>query len=503
MADRPSFRERIKAHTQNAWAQAAREAAASFAADIGRRPIVVPETCKLAMPEFIPAVDPRYFYPDHLAELFDVFEAIERAARGEGPPVKAIVCVPPQHGKSTAVHTWLARFIGRFPHLENAYCSYGATFAETQSRKIRNYAERAGIELSEDSSSKAEWLTPHGGGLRAVGIGGGLTGNPITGVGVIDDPVKDRVQAESVGERNKQWEWKSDVFDTRLAENASEIVVMTRWHVDDMVGRLKKQHAGSKILRVIELKAISTNPDGSERALAPKLKSLDFLREKRRKSTVYSWEGMFQQNPLTRGGAVFGDLDSACLVSPAEVPRHGRTVIGVDLAYTARTSADYTVALVLREANGARWVVEVLRFQKDATDGVDELQAISARYPNAPMLWHGSTTEVGGAKMIAKLGLRRLRAELAQGDKFVRAQEAAGAWKAGDIRVPVGLPWTQDFLDEVQTFTGVGDTNDDQVDALSSAWTALGTFVKVQPEAGEALGFAPLGPSDMGNMSGW
>lgn len=501
MADRPSYRERIRAHTRSVWADAAREAAQSFAADMGRRPIVVPELCKLAMPEFIPSVDPRYFFPEHLRELFDVFEDIERAARGEGPPVKAIVCVPPQHGKSTAVHTWLARFIGRFPHLENAYCSYGATFAETQSRKIRNYAERAGIELSDDSSSKAEWLTPHGGGLRAVGIGGGLTGNPISGVGVIDDPIKDRVQAESVGERNKQWEWKSDVFDTRLSETASEIVVMTRWHVDDMVGRLKKNF-GSKY-RVIELKAISTNPDGTERALAPKLKSLDFLREQRRKRTSYSWEGMFQQNPLTRGGAVFGDLDTSCLVLPSDVPRHGRTVIGVDLAYTASTSADYTVAVVLREANGARWVVEVLRFQKDATDGIDELRALSARYPNAPLLWHGSTTEVGGAKMIAKLGLRRLRAVLADGDKFVRAQEAAGAWKAGDVRVPIGLPWTQDFLDEVQTFTGVGDVHDDQVDALSSGWTALGTFQKASPPEGKPQGFTPLGTSDMGSMNGW
>lgn len=503
MADRPSYRERIRAHTRNAWAEAAREAASAFAADLGRRPIVVPELCKLAMSEFIPAVDPRYFYPDHLAELFEVFEDIERAARGEGPPVKAIVCVPPQHGKSTAVHTWLARFIGRFPHLENAYCSYGATFAETQSRKIRNYAERAGVELSEDSSSKAEWLTPHGGGLRAVGIGGGLTGNPITGVGVIDDPIKDRVQAESVGERNKQWEWKGDVFDTRLSETASEILVMTRWHVDDMVGRLKKQHAGTKNLRVIELKAISTNPDGTERALAPKLKGLDFLREKRRKSTLYSWEGMFQQNPLTRGGAVFGDLPEACLVSPSDVPRHGRIAIGVDLAYTASTAADYTVAVVLREANGARWVVEVLRFQKDSSEGVEALQKLSARYPTAPMLWHGSTTEVGGAKMIAKLGLRRLRAVLAQGDKFVRSQEAAGGWKAGDIRVPRGLPWTQDFLDEVQTFTGVGDAQDDQVDALASAWTALGTFQKSAPSTGPERGFTPLSNSDMGSMNGW
>ena len=175
--------------------------------------------------------------------------------------------------------------------------------------------------------------------------------------------------------------------------------------------------------------------------------------------------------PVPEGGAVF-ELGATCTM--ADVPTDGVTSIGVDLAYTAKTSADSSVAVVVRRTrDGDVYVLDVLRRQVRADEFVRILKALAAQHPGAPMTWHGSTTERGAADIIAAQGIP-LRGVLATADKLVRAQEAARMWNAHlnggrTIYTPRDASWSAAFLDEVQSFTGVGDAHDDQVDALASA----------------------------------
>src|SRR5690606_33510962 len=98
----------------------------------------------------------------------------------------------------------------------------------------RRIARDAGVQLADDAQTVREWRTTAGGGLLATGVGGPLTGQGITGLGVVDDPVKNRQEAESALIRDRVWEWFTDVFYTRLEPGASAIVVATRWHQDDL-----------------------------------------------------------------------------------------------------------------------------------------------------------------------------------------------------------------------------------------------------------------------------
>jgi cell division topological specificity factor MinE len=349
---------------------------------------------------------------------------------------------------------------------------------------VRRYVQESlAIPASGDANRLDEWLTQYGGGLYATSVGGGLTGKGIDGVAVVDDPIKNREEAESPRIREKIASWFGDVVMTRLERNASVIVIMTRWHPGDLIGEL----SGTGDWETINIPALRTDADGVERALLPAYPDgapaypVARLHELRRQLGDYSFASLYQGMPRPRGGTVFGEATTCAL---ADVPSQGRDFIGVDLAYTARTHADWSTAVVLRtqrykDDEGARrtrcWVVDVLRRQERASDFVRRLQHLERAHPGAPMVWHGSTTERGGADAIRELGLPQLRPMLATGDKFVRSQPVAAAWNAGDVWVPRDAPWSTAFLDEVQSFTGVGDRTDDQVDALASAFSSVAT----------------------------
>lgn len=422
----------------------------------------IPSLCTRSLREFIPAISPRFVYPDWLEPIFTGLAKVELALRGEGPAVKLAFSVPPQFGKSTALHHWLARTIGRYQHLQSAYCSYAADLARTQSRKIRTIARAAHVPIDPAANRLEEWLTPSGGGLVATGVGGPLTGKPISGVGAIDDPVKNREEAESARQRETTWDWYTDTFLSRLHPQASQVIVMTRWHVDDLIGRVTKEDDGWEI---IALPAILPNGE----SLWPDGRPLDFLEARRKAVGEYGWYSMYMQEPRPRGGALFNHPPTCQL---ADVPTTGRQGSGVDLAYTAKTHSDYSVIVTLIQAGDRYFVRNVRRYQAGINEADGILAAHSATYPG-PMVWHSSGMESAAVgSRLQRLGIP-LTCRNATTDKFVRAQPVSAAWNDGKIIVPRDASWSADFLDELTSFTGVGDKHDDQVDALASAFSAL------------------------------
>jgi predicted phage terminase large subunit-like protein len=297
---------------------------------------------------------------------------------------------------------------------------------------------------------------PGGGGVLASGIGGGWTGHGLDWL-IVDDPHKDRAQAESRVYRDAVEAWFRSAGITRVEPGGSVIVVHTRWHPDDLIGRLEQDTEIG--WERVHLQAI--NDEGQ--ALWPARWPVERLDARRREAGPYEWASLYQGEPRPRGGTVFGD-PTFC----DALPKTGYTVnYGADLAYTAKTSADWSVCIRLLRVGDTYYIADVRRKQVDAPAFTMILRAMVAEAPGR-ILWHCSGTEKGAADFIRKT-VPQLVTVPAKGDKFVRAQPVAAAWNAGKVLIPRDAPWASALVSELCNFSGVGDEQDDQVDALGSA----------------------------------
>jgi predicted phage terminase large subunit-like protein len=421
---------------------------------------------------FIARVAPREPPPPHIRDL--LVPHLERARR---EPVRLCVAMPPRHAKSVTIMRWLIWRLQRDSALLSAYVSYGAEQAETQSRWMRRLAVDAGLELSNDTNAVNLWRTRQGGGLVATGINGAITGKGIKGALVIDDPHKDRREAESETMRSMVWEQFQGTFYNRLEDEASVVVVQTRWHQEDLIGRLMRGDTGEE-WTLVEMPAVRdpvTNEPADERergdaiALWPERFPLERLRTIRSTSGEYNWWSLYQQRPRPRGLSLFRD-PARFLLTDFKVDGF-RLVWAVDPAATAKTSSDYSVAVLLAcrgfGDTAEVYVLDVIRVQEEIPVFVRRVAAL-ARAKRCPVV----AEAVAGFKAVPQMlrdiapGLRVDEANVSgAGDKFVRAQAWAAAWNAGRVRVPMDAPWADAYIGEHLAFTGLGDRHDDQVDA--------------------------------------
>jgi predicted phage terminase large subunit-like protein len=274
----------------------------------------------------------------------------------------------------------------------------------------------------------------------------------------VDDPIKNRAEAESETIRESVWEWFNDVAFTRLEPGASCLVVQTRWHPQDLAGKLINERGW----QYLKLPAI----DGEGHALWPEQFPVERLQQIREQVGAYTWASLYQGEPRDKGGQVFGDVHIY-----DELPTlTGYTVsLGIDCAYTKKKSSDYSSIVTLKRFVGsdAIYVVNVQRLQIAVPLFKTRIDAEVAAYPRVRTRWYTSTTEAGLAEMLG------IGPKLAKEDKFVRAQPVAAAWNAGKILVPRNAPWLDAFIAEVVSFTGVNDEHDDQVDALAAAYDEI------------------------------
>lgn len=406
--------------------------------------------------EWIPLATPRFAPPVHLAPLTAL---LERTRREE---VRAVVHAPPRHGKSETIWHGIAWLLLQQPALSVGYVTYAQRFSEKRSRRGRELARHVGVSLAGDASSKTDWRTGvDDGGVWATSISGAITGEGFKLI-IVDDPVKDRATAESALEREKAYEWFNDVAFTRLEPGASCIVLQTRWHEDDLAGRLIAD--GWEHVR---LPAI----DDDGRALWPARYNAEKLREIREQLGEYAWSSLYQGEPRPRGDQLFGDV-----VFYDELPSgDGQCGIGVDLAYTEKKTGDYSVAVVVVRLGDLTYVVDVVRAQMLAPAFAARLVALRMQHPTASWRAYLAGTEKGVADFFTSTFDLALGAMRPNGDKFVRAQPVAAAWNAGKVLLPRRAPWLNAFVDELKSFSGVKDPHDDQVDALAAAFDVADT----------------------------
>jgi hypothetical protein len=256
-----------------------------------------------SLADFVPRISPAYASPKHLAPLLEAFDRIE------SEPLRACLSVPPRHGKSeTALHG-IARLLARHPDWTIGYVSYAADIARSKSRQIRDYAAAAGVTLRNDSKALHEWRTPQGGGVLATGVGGPLTGHGLRLL-VVDDPFKNRQDADSPLIRQRTHDWFTSTAMTRVEPGGSALVVHTRWHRDDLIGRLERDKEVE--WEVIALPAI----DSRGCALWPERWPVAELTKRRAEVGEYDWDSLFQQSPKARKGLVYAGFQRALHVLP-------------------------------------------------------------------------------------------------------------------------------------------------------------------------------------------
>lgn len=428
--------------------------------------------------------------PVHLRPLTVLFDKAVHTT------VRALISVARQHGKTTTVEHALVQQLLQNPGKTHAIVSYESSIATNSSRRVMQIAKRAGLKIYGSPSSKARpgmpssshWFATDGAkdslGLEiwsevyATGIGGPLNGKAINGMLIVDDPHKGRDSAESSVLRNKVVDWYRAVASGGAHPSTSMIVVHSRWHPNDLIGELSHERNadGTPTYQFINLPAIGPNADpylADGEPLWPEERPkawLDFQRDVL--MGPYDWASLMLGQPRIRGAQVFRDVfhyDSATF----RPDRSFRIAIGIDLAYTDKTSADYSVAVVLMEWEGQIYVVDVKRAQASVDTFAATLRELQTSYPTATMLWHRSGTEKGTSDLLRKFLDRPIVGVTAHTDKFNRAQPVSVAWNQGKILVPSSASWVSSFVQEITSFTGVGDKHDDQVDALASAYTQL------------------------------
>jgi predicted phage terminase large subunit-like protein len=424
---------------------------------------------------------------------------------------RLIISMPPRHTKSELVSRRLPAFIlGQDPNAPIIAASYGADLARRMNRDVQRIMDDAAYRqlfphtklygANIRTVAQGSWLrnsdmfevVEYNGYYRGAGIGGAITGMGMK-YGIIDDPLKNRQDASSPTIRQKIWDWYTSTFRTRLAPGGGILITMTRWHEDDLVGRLLAQAHGDAHAdqwTVLTMPAIAEEPvaEYDQRqpgdALWPGRFDVDTLAKTRVSLGSYDWNSLYQQRPAPPEGGMFKRswfeiVDS----SPYYAPR----VRYWDKAGTEGAGAYTCGALWSYDAkSGLFFVEDVVRGQWSALERETIIKqtamADDAKYRQVDV-WQEQEPGSGG-KESAEATVRNLvghtiRTERVTGDKMTRARPFAAQAEAKNVKLVKGA-WNSAYLEELASFPF--GRYKDQVDASSGAFNKLAGGVGMPSE---------------------
>lgn len=299
--------------------------------------------------DFEIVTDPDYKPNWHHEKIALELEHVEK--HGDRDYKVLIITVPPRHGKSRECSIdFPAWFLGRNPKKEVIMASYSAELAQTFGGKTRDRVDSLqykvifpGVRLREDQKAKGNWSTKQGGGYMAAGVGGAITGRGAD-VFIIDDAVKNREEAESEVYREKNWDWFTSVAFTRLHPKGVMIVIMTRWQVDDLAGRIMESVELSAMTKVLKFPAIS-NKSGLNRKVGeplwPERYDLEALMEIKAAIGPYDWAALYQCDPVLTEKQEFKPEWYIYVDEQEVLSKETRNYLTVDTAMSKKAQADY------------------------------------------------------------------------------------------------------------------------------------------------------------------
>jgi predicted phage terminase large subunit-like protein len=412
-------------------------------------------------------------------DLLDYYLGV--VARGE--LTRLIWTMPPQEGKSQRVSRafplWL---LLRNPQLRIAIASYEAGIARRWGRAVRNditNRPELGLAIRADTAAAHEWqLDGSDGGVYTVGIGGALTGRPIDGALIIDDPLKGRAEADSEVYRKACIEWWQETGSTRLAPGTPVIVVQTRWHEEDLAGWLTANDEG---WTAVNIPAQAEADDPLDRSPGQYLTSArgrsdaDWEQTKR---TVgpRGWAALYQGRPSPAEGGILQrawwryhggagahqSTDGKWRVMPVD-----QVIQSWDMAFKDTKASDFVVGQVWARRGATCYLLDQVRARMDFPATVAAVRALSAKWPQAACKL--VEDKANGPAIIAQLrkDLPGLVAYNPKDSKEARAHAISAFVEAGNVHLPSEAPWVGDLVEECSAFPNAA--HDDQVDAMTQA----------------------------------
>lgn len=390
-----------------------------------------------------------------------------------GTRPKLIIEAPPQHGKSEMIIDFCAWVAGKHPECREIYASFSDRLGIRANLKVRRIirSERYGnvfprLEIGgKDTLLNLDIIEFRGniGAFRNTTVKGSITGESLD-LGIIDDPMKGREQANSEVQREHAWEWFTDDFFTRFSDEAGMLSILTRWHVDDPIGRMLKKNPG---IPVLKFPAIATKDEEFRKSgepLFPEHKSLEFLLERKAMLGSSSWESLYQQNPMLPEGNLIKLVWFKRYATPPV--KFKRIVQSWDTANKAGELNDHSVCTTWGETDEGYYLLEVYRFRLEFPALKRMARSLYEKWMPVAVLIEdkGSGTQL----------LQDLRTEtkipciaiMPEGDKVIRASNASPIIEAGRVYLPESAPWLSDYESEILSFPETAGSPD-QVDSTS------------------------------------
>lgn len=400
-----------------------------------------------------------------------IIDGLESVAAGETP--RLALFLPPGSAKSTYASVLFPPwYLARHPKDCVIQASHTQELAEKWGRRVRNlvaaHADVLQVGVAADSSAAGRWETDQGGEYFAAGVGGSVTGRR-SDLAIIDDPLRGREDADSQTIRDKQWDWWRFDLKTRLKPGAGVILIQTRWHEDDLAGRILNEEGDRWRVIKLPMEATAANDPLGRRLgqpLWPEWFDDEMRADAKRDARV--WSALYQQEPTPEEGDYF-KADWIVPVNTIPPIETMRVYGGSDYAVTSN-GGDYTVhAVVGLDPDENMYLLDIWRRQAASDEWVEAWCDLVMKW--RPIGW---AEELGQIKSgVGPFLDKRARERKAycyrtqfptRGDKAVRAQSIRGRMAMRGLRVLANSPWRSDFVSELLRFPA--SVHDDQVDAI-------------------------------------
>lgn len=406
---------------------------------------------------------------------------------------RLMITMPPRHGKSEiASRRFPAYALGRFPDLSIIATSYSADLASRMNRDVqRTMMDEKYQLLFPDSrlpnpkegirTSDFFEIAGRRGVYRSAGVGGGITGMG-GDIILIDDPFKDRASADSATIRENIWDWYTSTLYTRLSPGGGLIIINTRWHTDDLSGRLltdSETGSGDK-WRVVNFPAIAEADEEHRKAgeaLHPQRYPLEQLHKIRAAIGSRDWEALYQQHPTPEGGTIFKS-EWLRYWTPATLPAKFDTVImSWDMTFKDGDGNDFVVGQVWGRLKGNFYLLDQHRERMGFVATLAAFKAQAAKWPQASRKLVEDKANGPAVIDTLKSTLWGILPVEPDGSKVARAHAVTAMFESGNVYLPdpQAFPWVHQYITELTQFPSVA--HDDQVDATTQALR----FFKARP----------------------
>lgn len=387
-----------------------------------------------------------------------------------------VIEAPPQHGKSMTITEALPSWaLGRFPTWRIIQASYNEETAERFCRRNKEKTRRFGESLFHHAIGKIDRATEYEldngiGRMISRGIMSGITGNPANLL-IIDDPIKNRQEADSPSYRTRLWEEWQNSLKSRLAASAKVVLIMTPWHEDDLAARLLATEDNIRLIR-LPVEAETDDPLGRSIGdpLAPEIGKDSVWLDQFKTSYLSdpeggqrAWTALYQCSPRVEGGNL---VKREWWRKYTEAPAFARVVISVDAAFKDADNNDFVAITVWGKAGNDYYLLYCLNKHLDFTGTLQAIRATKSLYPQAREVL--IEDKANGSAIINVLQKEMFCIPVnPKGGKVARVNAVSPAIESGHVYVPENAPWLGDYLDQWTAFPA--GAHDDMVDSSSQA----------------------------------